>query len=420
MYRKDYNMKCKICGKEILNQNEINLDEEGGVLCQECADKSKFGRCKECGRVLLAPAVFCADCKNCYLRLENSYGTKPKPRFINVKYKNGVELNRRYYGLEMEFSNTNSFVLYKKNEELYNRGVVYNKCDASLEDGVEVVTQPMDRKSIRHYVTNEFKNIFGLVGNGFRENAGLHIHVNKKSLSSITMVKLSKLFNDSSNIMQNDKDAVAYICGRKMYITSECSDHFYALGQVKANWDKDKLLENEERHIALNLRPDKTIEFRMFKTSKDPKVIISYLDFVDGAIEYATNFGLVDMKISRFVKWLNKNTNNSILKSRTKKTLDTYYTKPEQFDKISVGYTKARELLKQLPKISYYKVLATCSYAKSKEDMAVYIKKIINGEPIDMRGVDFSTCNLFVKDVYDDYLKELKRILKTKEARVCA
>ena len=412
-------MKCKICGKEILTQDEINLDEVGGILCQKCADESEFGRCRECGRVLNSPGVFCIDCANCYLRLENNYSTKPKPRFINTKYKNGVELNRRYYGLEMEFSNADGWKLYKKNEELYNKGIVYNKTDGSLDNGIEVVTQPMDRRAIRHYVVNEFKNIFDLIGKNYRENAGLHIHVNKKSLSTITTMKLSKLFNDRSNVTQDDRDSIAYICGRKMCIGSSYNDHYYALGKENTGWDKEGLSTTTDRYIALNLRPDNTIEFRLFKSSKKPKVIVSYLDFVDGVIEYATNFGLVDMKISRFIKWLNKNTNNSILKRRTKKVLDTYYTREEQFDKISVGYVKARELLKQLPKISYYKVLATCDSMSSKEYMAECVEKIIKGESINMKGIVFSTRNLFIKDVYDEYLKELKRILKNKEAKVC-
>ena len=416
-------MKCKKCGKEILTQDEIELDEEGGVLCHECADASEYGRCDKCGRVLTSAKVLCDDCYNCYLRHNNSYGTKPTPRFINTGYKDGVELNRRYYGLEMEFSNTNSFTLYKADKWLYSKGIVYNKCDSSLTNGVEVVTQPMDRRAIRHYVEFEFNNIFSLVDGSqgdYTKNAGLHIHVNKKSLSSIVMIKLSKLFNDVENGSRDDKTAIAYLCRRKKNINSRYKDDYCKLGRERLNWNKERLLNNEVRHVALNLQPEQTIEFRMFKTSNDPKVIISYLDFVDSAIEYATNFGLVDMKISRFIKWLNENTKNSILKSRTYKVLKNYYKTEEQFDKISVGFTKARELLKQLPKISYYKVLATCGFQKDQEEVAETIAEIIQGMPVGMRGIDFSTNNMFLKDVYDEYLKELKRILKDKEARVCA
>ena len=142
-------MKCSQCGKNV-NANDVIVTDYG-FICEDCFEVGRIThhKCLVCGTYTSNENMICYSCINgVYTRNINSYSTKPKPVFKNYKYDKDIPLGKRYYGLELEFSNTDSVKVKEKMLDLYKDKWLYNKSDGSLSYGVEIVTSPCDYKSI--------------------------------------------------------------------------------------------------------------------------------------------------------------------------------------------------------------------------------------------------------------------------------
>lgn len=315
--------KCKHCGKK----GSI-LTDTNEYVCSDCVMKFRYHTCN-CGRVYLVEEnkTKCDVCESItYSSYLNNYSTKPRPYFKYWDNKEGVKSTyvnppkRRYYGLELEYSFVPASSIHTTLKELYDNRFIYNKSDASLNDGVEIVTSPMDKKVFRNYFLEAFRN--GLeyikgISYDVTSNAGLHIHVNKSSIPPIDRYKIHTLLNLSMS--KNEENIIYYLSGRQKTLNSSCDSHYFSAGSCSSF----KYINNRYRHVALNTMNENTFEFRIFKATTKPEVLLSYVELVDKLLEFVNTHGIVDMRISNFILWLKNNTDNKVLLEKVDKIIES-------------------------------------------------------------------------------------------------
>ena len=181
---------CKHCGNEV-RLHDAKSTEDGDIICGRCA-REHYIKCSNCDNYIRAD-LHRRLCKVCdsivYRKSLNSYSTKPIPRFHGKKSStdNGV----RFFGLEIELNHVAPASAFALFNELYKDQLIYNKHDGSISDGVEVVVNPHDYYSIKKTLSrmqkgfDEVKNV-----RGYTDNAGIHIHVSRKSIDPIDIYKL--------------------------------------------------------------------------------------------------------------------------------------------------------------------------------------------------------------------------------------
>jgi hypothetical protein len=339
--------KCKHCGKK----GSI-LTDTNEYVCSDCVMRFRYNSC-DCGRVYLAEEnkTKCDVCESAtYSSILNNYSTKPRPYFKYWDSEEGVKSTyvkppkRRYYGLELEYSYVSASGIHTTLKELYDNRFIYNKSDASLNSGVEIVTAPMDKKVFRNYFLEAFKNGFEYIkGSSYdvTSNAGLHIHVNKSSIPPMDRYKIHTLLNLSMS--KEEEKIIYYLSGRQKSVNSSCDSHYFSAGSCSSF----KYNNNRMRHIALNTKNDKTFEFRIFKATTNPEVLLSYVELVDKLLEFVNTNGIVDMRISNFILWLKDNTDNKVLLEKVSKIIKSAHVSNHSIP------VRQMDFMKHLKGVSY-------------------------------------------------------------------
>ncbi len=260
---------CDRCGDRIWLEDACCDDDT--TLCQDCADRY-YERCADCGRLVELNRLHYLDdddldgyCEDCYNKIAresgvHTYSYKPEPIF----YGDGP----RYLGVELEIdgggeSNQNAIKIQNVGNALSDH--IYIKHDGSLDEGLEIVTHPMTLDY--HCNVMPWREVIqkalslGYTSHQAR-TCGLHVHVNRSSLGSYhdvqedTIARILFLVENFWNELlrfsrrtqeQMDKWASRY--GRK-------DDPKAVLHSAKCR---------DDRYTCVNLTPDYTIEFRMFR-----------------------------------------------------------------------------------------------------------------------------------------------------------
>lgn len=306
--------KCKHCGS-ISDARYARITENGDMICMDCYE-AYYVSCNNCGAAIKASEDrrLCKDCSDIiYRKPINSYSTKPFPVFKGKKY-NDNRLSR-FYGLELEYSYTPAILAYSLFNKEYKDKFLYNKSDSSLHDGVEIVTSPLDKQTLTELLgrMNEGLSEIGSIKN-YNKNAGIHIHVNRASLDTLTIYKLSYLLNVSAT--EDEKRIMYYISGRNRLSTTRTSEYHYSV--IGGSDTKRSACRQGDRYRAINLNNANTVEFRMFASTTNVDNILMYIDFVDDMIEYASKFSFKNMNISSFISWEKSNCKNELIKRRIK------------------------------------------------------------------------------------------------------
>lgn len=395
---------CKHCGKEI-ELDSARVTEDGDMICSSCASEF-YVRCSDCNNYipLSEKRYRCLVCDEIvYNKPVNNYSIKPIPRFKGKKFNTNT--TGRYFGIEMEFNNLRPEVAFVIFNELYKDKYIYNKHDGSISRGVEIVTNPMDIYTIKDFL-KKMDNGLSEVNKirGFKENAGIHIHVNRKSIDTIDIYKLSYLLNYDSD--DYSKRIIYYLSGRNTKSTSmTCCYDYCKVGNIET---KGRLKLNVDRYQALNLKNCNTIEFRIFKASADIKQIGMYVDLVNDMIEFCHGHGLKDINIKTFIKWeLEKTNTNKLILSKIKnfqKYNGEVQAEPNLY-KIDINLFKGINIKDYTDMISY---IECCPNIQRLKQVVDWIKRDKQSTPPVIRG---NKCKfgeeLYIKDILENTLKKV-------------
>lgn len=328
---------CSECGNvEFFDDMERVFDEDGiwEYVCDRCVrDDNGIHYCGDCGEYFTSSAFDfeaerCIDCAERWREESefemynsiNSYDFKPIPEFK----KNPAEKTRRYYGLEIEVSIggageyiSDDFLNKANQKDKY----CYLKYDSSIDDnGFEIVTHPMSRRVVDEWLHTDFYegiNALRESANVTNKGCGVHIHINRSAVGELTYAKLFLLLNLTKG-ESNWKFLQA--------ITNRTYDNLRRWAnpdnvfQSSTPWSK-----HLDKYYALNTCHENTLEFRIFKGSTDPDMIMSYLDFVDSVVTFCANTPINKISWGEYIEYfkLNKYKYPYLNKRLFKKVKDT-------------------------------------------------------------------------------------------------
>ena len=239
----------------------------------------------------------------------------------------GVELE---FELELDTKNKNSFGYISSefnqkgsdlrrhinsiNQNVGRFGII--KDDGSLDYGIEIASAPVTYE--RHvHLWDEFfakkKKDYKLKS---RSNCGMHVHVSRKDISEEQIVRLRYFFSQKDNQQFLEK-----IAGRKE--NEYCEYRMVGLLNFKkgldySNEEEKKSLKEDypdypledfgsEKYQAINISPNDTIEFRIFKAPETREEFLIRVQLVRALISWQkTRKNLTLESFKKFISGNNK------------------------------------------------------------------------------------------------------------------
>lgn len=164
------------------------------------------------------------------------------------------------------------------------------KEDGSLNNGFEIVSQPMTLEYIRNVFP--YKRLLELRDAGARsadtKTCGLHVHINRGFFNNryTSMYRFMSMFHYNNEIWKK-------IAGRGDVIHCSWSDGGYEkermLDYVRYAVSKgmNGVRNNYERYVPINLQNSNTIELRFFRGTLRPEVFLARIEAVDAVARYS-------------------------------------------------------------------------------------------------------------------------------------
>jgi len=254
------------------------------------------------------------------------YEYRPQPVFF-PPYDYNTRIQKTYMGFELEVETIKD--VYDTVDTLHplfnpesSKRILYFKKDGSLDNGFELVTEPMTHD---YYMANfPWDEITKMRSMGIRSwntsTCGLHVHVNRDTFDGLSHTwRFCHLFN-------RNPDFITTLAGRTSDRWATFNGQREKVGNILLKKDR-----RPERYSAVNLCPEETIEIRIFKGSLKVERVKSALDLVDGAVQYTRNLTIADvndgaLSASAFIKWL---ISNSDKYPSVNSYIDSYYGKSD-------------------------------------------------------------------------------------------
>ena len=227
--------------------------------------------CPTCSRAVPQSIVTefgeCKACAEQAYRIHN-YSTKV-PDLLKFKAKN-VRPDTLYLGVELEYETTDRDVARMKVGKAL-KGHAIMKSDGSIRHGFEVVTCPATLDIQLDVFKLFYENKPKEITNG--PSVGMHVHVSRKPLSTLTVGKLTEFMNRKDN-----SKFINYVAGRIMNTYCGQSDRTITFPITQ---------RSGARYNALNLSNKDTIEFRIFSTPLTYEDFAAKVQFCQAIVEYA-------------------------------------------------------------------------------------------------------------------------------------
>jgi hypothetical protein len=210
------------------------------------------------------------------------------------------------YGVELEIEKEGNNLKYEVAHailEFWGKDSLYAKEDATIENGIELVTHPFSWQQYRDE-RQKWEELFNLIkdyqyGADAWDNVGMHVHMSKAAFTQLHLYKfLSFMYN------YGNRSFVHEIAQRY--------DHDYALW-CSADESSDGLKSNakymtnqsDERHSAVNLTGDTTVEVRIFKSTINSNLFHKNLEFLQSLFDFTLNTTMKHINIPHYWKYLN-------------------------------------------------------------------------------------------------------------------
>jgi len=245
----------------------------------------------------------------------------------NYKSHKKDSRNAPYMGIEIEVSGKQGAFPAINNyaKEVYRRatkGSVAIVSDSSLggdNRSFEIVTIPAKLNYLKECVKAIFKDDIFLDGPKKGGRYGMHVHIDRASLTTMQMAKMSTFINAKENrgfitlIAGRDDEGYCHYLDSRRKLTSN------------VNTQRKKQSTRGEKHVALSFATEPTLEMRIFNTPSSYEDLCTKLEFVEALVMYTKNVaGFRDLGFSSFINWLKKS--NSGYSNLVKKVKDIHYT----------------------------------------------------------------------------------------------
>jgi len=275
-----YYRRCDDCGNIVLYDTTYTF-EGIGTICEDCRDN--YYICENCGTAMYDSDVhwhndeaYCEDCIGDIAdELIKGYDYKPRPVFYGKEkeIKFGIELE---VGGASSREDVHDFIRDTSKKELYY------KYDGSIMDyGCEIVSHPcsldyhihkMEWDKIVKSATN-----YGLKSHDLQSH-GLHVHIGKQYLKEIDIIKIDAFINECKQFWID-------IAGRnnRNYAPFHKRDKIY------------KYRARADGRCAVNRRPLRTVELRLFRGTLKYETLIARLESVHCLIKTVQNVSIAKL-----------------------------------------------------------------------------------------------------------------------------
>ena len=258
-----------------ISDRYINYD---GQTYTMLLNKSKVKQCSKCGVTTSNTHGLCDTCFKEHYTHINSYSHKPTPTFFGEQLESD-KTNPVWYGIELEHS-SKSRMNVAEFAYRYNKDTrFYFKSDSSIlnsEFPIEMVTHPHSFKELMSCEwVNNLEELDVINNTESHEKNGCHVHIS--STAFIDDAHYSKwyffVYSLTNGILQR-------IANREL--TTYCR-------ATKFDTIITKTLEPKsyDREVIINERNPHTKEVRVFSTTVEPKVLKSYIQFLESTIKYS-------------------------------------------------------------------------------------------------------------------------------------
>lgn len=208
--------------------------------------------------------------------------------------------------------------------------------DGSLDYGIELVHAP--RTLAQHQNDGVWKaisdSVRGIAMSGAgTEHCGMHVHINRKALSPLTLGKML--------VFYNDERMNRYIC-----MIAQRQSNGYSTRKDKAI--TDALEDNRDRYERLNMnRRIGTVEVRIFRGNLRVERILKNIEFVDASVNYCRQCSIEDASSwHHFAEWLRLQTRTyphliAYLRERSAAGFGKTYRLPRKILELTTDRTEA-------------------------------------------------------------------------------
>ena len=177
------------------------------------------------------------------------------------------------------------------------------KRDGSLNDGFEVVSAPATLMAHKHYWSKFCeKNYNEYLSSWHTNTCGMHVHVDRRSLTPLDIGKLLVFIN-----CEHNAKFVKHIAGR--------SSSSWARRDFKSAKDGT---QRSDKYEAINLGKEETIEFRIFRGNIGKIGIFRALEFVYALVYFVKQSALDkntdyvrNLKYENFIEFVRQPSNKS-------------------------------------------------------------------------------------------------------------
>lgn len=269
-----YYFRCSDCDVLIHTENDEWHQTANGNICNNCCENSYFW-CEECEINRYNDDARNGGCIHCNNGPIKDYDYKPDPKFHGK--------GPHYYGIELEVEVKSDYDRIERAATVLDKfddNFVYLKNDGSLRNGFEMVSQPASleehKKRWAKFIDNPPDGLLSY----HTTSCGLHIHTNKYDENCEKTI-LSELTIGKILVFVNSPENSAFI--RKL---AQRFSVDYAAIAKKSITDGRK--SSRCKYEAVNVSPEYTIEFRLFKGNLKKETFFRAIEFVEAVIEFCS------------------------------------------------------------------------------------------------------------------------------------
>ncbi len=268
-YSDHYVTSCDSCSESILRYD--SYEARGDILCEECYQNQRQ-TCTNCGDSFADedPEALCWSCRR---RSAAIVGYSDKSSGRLPREHQGPEL----LGVELEVEprdcDRSTAVQWVRKHLPPTYAVL--KEDGSVPNGFEIVTRPDSMEVHKKFFGPLLEDTEGRKVESWKSGrCGMHVHINRKWLSSLQLGKMLVFLNEDGN---------------RRFVTG-------IAGRSESHWSKMKkkkvsdVLKHDERYVALNIGTA-TAEVRIFRGTVSKAGFMKNLEFVRALVEYTAPGG---------------------------------------------------------------------------------------------------------------------------------
>ena len=316
--------------------------EMSGNYCPECSDD--MGTCETCETLTMGG--MCSPCATHEDTNLHQWGYTPPfwkyGRYDGkrVKYTNKPVNDTEYLqGLEFEFEfpdgrrlSTEAGYLKNQMEDDY----IYFTTDSSLQNGIELHTQPSTLEAIKRI---NWDSMYSTAGAVFRSSRnGVHVHTNRTAYKPLHMARIAKFHRQTTGLTMAVADRVEerqFSSYARFHDSSLRRIEREAINQAKRNKPYFSATCGD-RTDAINCTKSQTIEFRWGGGCETKADLFRKLEYIDAVFKYTLNASNLKLKGRYFGRWVSKqktypHLNEWLQTKKGKQAIQFSGNKPEVF-----------------------------------------------------------------------------------------